>query len=160
MLDRCFIVSEFPLKNGKNLIVINTHNSAYDSGGKLRQQEMPVIRDFMQKEFAAGNYVIAGGDWNQNPPGYDKTEMASDYQATNRVEMDSTLFPGNWQIVYDPQHPTNREIDAPFSIEKTKVTIIDYFIASPNVKVKAIEVLPQNFRNSDHEPVLFHLSIN
>jgi len=24
----------------------------------------------MLDEFGKGNYVIAGGDWNQNPPGY------------------------------------------------------------------------------------------
>ena len=81
MLDRCFVVSRFRLNIGKELVVINTHNSAYDSGGKLRQQEMRVIRDFMLKEFKAGNYVVAGGDWNQNPPDFKISEMNQEYHA-------------------------------------------------------------------------------
>ena len=71
MLDRCFVVSRFNLSNGKDLVLMNTHNSAYDAGGKLRDAEMPIIRDLMIEEYEKGNYVVAGGDWNQNPPGYD-----------------------------------------------------------------------------------------
>ena len=69
MLDRCFVVSRFQMQNGKELVLLNTHNSAYDAGGKLRDIEMPLIRDLMLDEFAKGNYVVAGGDWNQNPAG-------------------------------------------------------------------------------------------
>lgn len=159
MLDRCFIVSTFPLEYGKNLVVINTHNSAYDTSGKLRQQEMPVIRDFMLKEFEAGNYVIAGGDWNQNPPKYDLNEIEPGYHAVHREALDRTLFPDDWQIAYYPHHPTNRAIDAPFSKEKTEVTIIDYFIVSPNLQVDKVKTLSQEFEYADHEPVFLKISL-
>ena len=159
MLNRCFVLSRFKLPTGKDLVVINTHNSAYDAGGKLREMEMPLIRDLMLKEYENGNYVVAGGDWNQNPPTYKKNELEGMCPGVDRVFLDDSLFPGDWQIVYDPNHPTNREIDAPLMKEKTEVTIIDFFILSPNIKVEEIKVLSQNFQNSDHEPVYMRIKI-
>ena len=159
MLDRCFVLSRFKLQNDKELVLINTHNSAYDTGGKLREEEMPLIRDLMLKEYQKGNYVVTGGDWNQNPPLYKKDELDGPYPGVNRVFLDGSLFPGNWQIVYDQHHPTNREVDAPLTPGKTKVTIIDFFILSPNIEAEEIKVLAQNFQNSDHDPVYMRIRI-
>ena len=42
MLDRCFLVKRFPVSNGRELLVINTHNSAYDDGS-LRKAQIDTI---------------------------------------------------------------------------------------------------------------------
>lgn len=159
MLDRCFVVSRFKLNNEEELVVINTHNSAYDAGGKLRDVEMPIIRDLMLEEYEKGNYVVAGGDWNQNPPDYDLSKVDPTYQAVRRESLDSSLFPEDWQIVYDSEKPTNRAIGTSLQNNKTEVTIIDYFILSPNIKMKQIKTLSQNFQFSDHEPVILEIEI-
>ncbi len=159
MLDRCFLVSKFSLSNGKELVVFNTHNSAYDANGKLRDVEMPLIRDLMVQEFKKGNYVVAGGDWNQNPPGYETEKMDKTYPAVYGQKIDKPLFPDGWHFVFDPTHPTNREIDAPLTPGKTDVTVIDFFILSPNVEAQQIKVVPLNFQNSDHNPVFIKLRI-
>jgi endonuclease/exonuclease/phosphatase family metal-dependent hydrolase len=160
MLDRCFIVSRFQLTSGKQLVVLNTHNSAYDAGGKLREQEMPVIRDVMVKEFKKGNYVVAGGDWNQNPPDYSINNITGKFLANSVEKIDFSIFPEGWKIVNDKNSGTNRSLDFPLSIEKTKVTLIDYYIVSPNLKVEAIQTLTQNFQFSDHEPVFLRIKLN
>ena len=160
MLDRCFVVSRYQHENGKELVVINTHNSAYDKKGKLRTIEMPEIKNFMLEEFNNGNHVIAGGDWNQNPPGYKITELDAPYQGVTREFLESSLFPEDWRILYDRKNPTNREINAPFSIDDTEVTIIDFFIVSPNVEVQEIKTMSQKFSFSDHEPVIVKISLN
>ncbi len=159
MLDRCFVVSRYDLDNGKDLVLMNTHNSAYDAGGKLRDAEMPIIRDLMIEEYEKGNYVVAGGDWNQNPPDYDLTKVDPTYPAVRREILDRSLFPEDWQIVYDPIKPTNREIDAPLTKGKTEGTIIDYFILSPNIQKEQIKTFSQNFQFSDHEPVFLKISL-
>ncbi len=158
MLDRCFLVSRFQLENGKELVLLNTHNSAYDAGGKMRDEEMPVIRDLMLKEFEKGNYVVAGGDWNQNPPMYDISNVNAGNPAVYREKLDDAVFPPEWQIVFDPQNPTNRDVDIPMSRE-TGVTIIDFFVLSPNVAVRQIKTLSQHFQFSDHEPVFLKISL-
>lgn len=159
MLDRCFIVSRFKLSNGKELVVLNTHNSAYDAGGELRQKEMPIIRDLMLGEYQKGNYVLAGGDWNQNPPQLNTQTLQTRFNPVLREMMDDSLFPPGWKIVFDPQRPTNREINKPLN-DKTGVTIIDYYILSPNISALEIKTLSQDFKYSDHEPVFLKVRVN
>ena len=36
-LDRCFLISRLGLDNGKELVLINVHLSAYDQGGTIRR---------------------------------------------------------------------------------------------------------------------------
>jgi endonuclease/exonuclease/phosphatase family metal-dependent hydrolase len=64
MLDRCFMLQRYKLKNGHELVLINTHNSAFENAGILRQYELWQLRSFVLEEYAAGNYVVTGGDWN------------------------------------------------------------------------------------------------
>ena len=72
MLDRCFLVSRFKVEGGKELLVINTHNSAYDDGS-LRAQQMDYLKDFILTEYENGNYILVGGDWNQSPYDFQKS---------------------------------------------------------------------------------------
>ena len=39
-LKRCFLVMRFKLENGKDLVLINTHNSVFDTEGELRKKEL------------------------------------------------------------------------------------------------------------------------
>lgn len=61
LLDRCYMVQRFYTSNGKELLIINTHNSAYDDG-TLRKRQMEMMREFLLAEYANGNYVLVGGD--------------------------------------------------------------------------------------------------
>jgi hypothetical protein len=45
----------------KELVLINTHNEAFDPGD-IRRAQMDYLRTFMIDEYSKGNYVIAGGD--------------------------------------------------------------------------------------------------
>ena len=155
-LDRCFLEMRFQLSSGKDLVLINTHNSAYDDGS-LKHAQMEQLREVLISEFQKGNYVIVGGDWNQFPPDYkgvDKFDMprtaeierlfvAKDYPATD------------WQWVYDPLHPTNRSLSAPFDADTTKRYILDFCLVSPNVEPLKAEGIETGFTYSDHQPVRF-----
>ena len=67
------------MANGKELVMINTHNEAFDAG-EIRTAQMSFLKDFVQSEYNKGNYVIAAGDWNQSPPGF--TPSFQDNQVT------------------------------------------------------------------------------
>ena len=58
------------LTGGGELVLINTHNSAYDDGS-LKKAQMEQLKVVLVEEAAKGNFVIVGGDWNQFPAGFE-----------------------------------------------------------------------------------------
>ncbi len=152
MLDRCFLVNRYPMDNGKELLVINTHNSAYDDGG-LRVAQMKQIKAFVTNEYDKGNYVIVGGDWNQCAPGFkanfDKDIM--DYKS--KLDIPSDLMPKGWTWFYDNTNPTNRRNKTAYTQGKTPTTVIDFFLLSPNIKGITVHNIANGFLYSDHQPL-------
>jgi endonuclease/exonuclease/phosphatase family metal-dependent hydrolase len=152
-LKRCFVALRFGLDNGKELVVINTHNSAFDSTGALRKRELFILDSVMQVEYKNGNYVVAGGDWNSNPRGFSPSSVIQGDKVVNiEPPVESGFLPG-WQFVYDPAKPSNRFADIPYAKGVTRTTIIDFFVVSPNIEVKTVTTIPTGFAYSDHEPV-------
>jgi endonuclease/exonuclease/phosphatase family metal-dependent hydrolase len=105
MPDRCFLCIRIPLASGKNLIIINTHNSAFDDG-ELRAGQLVLLKKYMAKLYKDGNYVVAGGDWNINPPRYQNTAFVSgDVAFKILYYFDSPKPDTSWIIVFDPHYP-------------------------------------------------------
>ena len=48
-LDRAFMESRFPVDNGKELILINLHLSAFDQGGTIRKQQLEYLSTYIQE---------------------------------------------------------------------------------------------------------------
>ncbi len=151
MLDRCFMVNRYPLKNGKELLVINTHNEAFDPG-EIRKAQMLYLKEFLLSEYSKGNYIIAGGDWNMSPPDF-KPEFARNKVNTDQMKMESGFMPPEWEWVYDSKKPSNRSVVAAYDPETTTTTVIDLFLLSPNMKLISAECIDLDFENSDHNPV-------
>jgi endonuclease/exonuclease/phosphatase family metal-dependent hydrolase len=164
MLDRCFLLKRIPLPAGKDLVLINTHNEAFDDGSH-RKKQLALLSDLMLAEYAAGNYVITGGDWNQNPVRFRDLEIGgvedlgiwkfSNGDVGREIEpaIEPDFFPEGWQWVFDPQSPTNRDVNQPYTKGKTPTTIIDFFVVSPNISVVEIKTDDLGFEWSDHQPV-------
>ncbi len=161
MLDRCFLVKRFPTSNKKEFIVINTHNSAYDDGS-LKKQQMEYLKEFLLAEYEKGNYIIVGGDWNQNPPDVDYSELKENSPTKRFVlnPISKDYLPETWTWVYDPATPTNRYLNAPYVKGKTITPIIDFYLMSPNIKSQFIKTLDFDFQHTDHQPVLCNVNLN
>lgn len=153
LLDRCFIISRYPVKD-KELVLINTHNSYYVHEDSLRMIELNILKKILIQEYKKGNYVIAGGDWNKLPPidiemlGLDQARIQAGVSS-----IDPDFLPTEWQWAFDPNIPTNRELNTPYS-DQSKLSIIDYFVCSPNVEIVSNKTINLNFENSDHNPVV------
>lgn len=160
-LDRCFLAQRFEVKNGKELIVINTHNSAYDKGGKLKAQQMEYLRTYLLAEYKKGNYVIVGGDWNQCPPNFKFDTFSpgngEGYETTS-IPMD--YLPQDWLWVYDTKVATNRKLTEVYKDGETFTTLLDFFLISPNLQLKKVRTINQTFQYSDHQPVYVELRLN
>lgn len=148
-LDRCFLSHRTPLENGKNLVVINTHCSAYDTAGTMVADEIEAILDFARLEYEKGNYVVIGGDWNQCPPNYTPKNKEGKY---NEHILSNDQLPEGWSWVADPSVPTNRKLTHPYS-DSSYTSVIDHFAISPNLEVLRISGVDQQFAFSDHQAV-------
>ncbi|MEM1214232.1 MAG: endonuclease/exonuclease/phosphatase family protein [Bacteroidota bacterium] len=152
-LDRCLLESRFKTSSGKELVVINAHLSAYDKGGTLKKQQMAFLQEFVQAEYAKGNYVIVGADWNQCPPYFEFDRfMPGQSQGYTQTTIAEDFLPGGWQWLYDASLPTNRKLRAPLDDYSFR-TLIDFYLVSPNIRAKRVKTLDQQFRFSDHQPV-------
>ncbi|MFH1937797.1 MAG: endonuclease/exonuclease/phosphatase family protein [Bacteroidota bacterium] len=158
-LKRCFMVSRFNLPDGHQLVLINIHNSAYDNAGLLRKREMEMIRQFMLSEYEAGNYLVAGGDWNANPPGFEPEEIGTGDQVKRDEFTDLQTFFPEWEFAFDPLYPTNRNVNSAYQPGITPVTIIDFYLVSPNIRVLDVYTYPTGFEESDHQPVRLQIAL-
>jgi len=159
-LRRCMLINRYPTNNGKEFILVNTHMSAFDNG-QLKKQEMNFLHNFILGEFAKGNYIIVGGDWNQSPPEFPLNTFGENYKVEffKLTNISVNFVPKDWKWVYDPTIPTNRYINEPFIPGKTFSSIIDIFLVSPNVDVIKRKTVNLNFQNSDHNPILIEFNL-
>ncbi|MBP2023182.1 endonuclease/exonuclease/phosphatase family metal-dependent hydrolase [Clostridium punense] len=159
-LDRCVQENRIPVEDGKELVLVNAHLSAYDKGGVIRKQQLQFLKEFVQKEFEKGNYVVVGGDWNHSMPGTDpsifKTKQAfPDWLKT----IPEDFAPKRYKWVIDKTVPSNRTVDIPFKKDVNFLSVIDGFLVSPNVDVISTKGINLEFENTDHNPVLTELKL-
>lgn len=155
MLDRCALEQRFKLPGNRELIIVNTHNTAYDQTGEIKKVELEFMKNRYAAEVQKGNLVLIGGDLNQVPPGIDAKTFASEVPAgytSTPLSMDQ--LPKGFRIWYNPGAPTNRTVAEPYNPGSTYRTLIDYFIASPGLELVDIETIDLYFQWTDHQPVV------
>ncbi len=161
-LKRCLLVSRVSLGEGyPELVLVNVHLEAYDGGaGKIAQTKMLV--DLLEKEYMNGNYVIAGGDFNQLFPGH---TTLGDVEVNMWIpgQLEENNKPSiEWTFATADNAPTCRSLHSPIvGNDKTSwlYYVIDGFIASPNVSVQQTKALDLGFKNSDHNPVVLEVKL-
>ena len=159
-LDRCILEQRFTLENGKELIVMNVHHSAYDKGGLLKKQQMAFLKELLLKEYQKANYIVVGGDWNQCPPyfAFDSFQPGTE-EAYSQINVAPDYLPVDWRWVYDPRVPTNRKLADTYVKGETFTTLIDFFLISPNIKVLNVKGINQDFQFSDHQPIWMEVAL-
>ncbi len=155
-LDRCFVVLRLPVSNNKQLVLINSHMSAYDKGGKMRAKQLALLNSVMRQEVKAGNYVIVGGDFN-HALGQDMlTHFANQQEVPDWVSVltnhDLTNGIHFVRAQNTNQVPTCRGTDIAYTPNKTYQTVVDGFLVSDNVVTTATNI-QTNYAYSDHNPV-------
>ncbi|MDA3943156.1 MAG: endonuclease/exonuclease/phosphatase family protein [Bacteroidetes bacterium] len=161
LLDRCFIETRFAATSGNELVILNTHNSAFIKDPNKMLLELSSIQQKMLMEYELGNYVIAGGDWNMNPPGFSPSKNYGGHRfAASPVAIPDNFFPVGWTFAFDTKNPTNRYLNQAYTKGITNSTTIDYFILSPNITLENVAALDLNFEASDHNPVILDISLN
>ncbi|MBQ6395058.1 MAG: endonuclease [Atopobiaceae bacterium] len=160
-LDRCFEVLTFNVEDGHRLILINTHMSAYDEGGIIRNQQLRLLLDYAAEQYAAGNYIVMGGDWNHALCGsedmYPSHQLVPDWIS---VFSEDDLPEGFSVVRADniEQVATCRGVDIPYEEGFTYRATVDGFIVSDNVDAHALNI-ETGYGYSDHNPVLIEFTL-
>jgi endonuclease/exonuclease/phosphatase family metal-dependent hydrolase len=152
-LQRCLLLMRFPLAGGKELVLINVHNEAFDAGGMHRKAQLNFLRQLVLSEYAEGNYVIAGGDWNQNPPEWEAGMLQNGDRGEPILPPLDASGLEDWQWAFDASLPTNRFLDQAYQQGNTSTTLIDFFLLSPNIQLLEVQTFDLSFLHSDHHPV-------
>lgn len=153
-LDRGFIESRFPVSNGKELVTINLHLSAFDKGGTIRKQQLDFLEGYINQEAQKDNYLVIGGDWNHALPGTDHNKFITKQEWPQWLQsIPESFSPKGFQWAVDPNAPTVRTLDIAYQEGVNFLSVIDGFLVSPNVRIVNVTGHDLKFEHSDHNPV-------
>lgn len=163
-LKRCLLVERTPLEGSdKELVFVNFHLEAYDDGeGKIAQTKQLI--ELLDSEIAKGNYVIAGGDFNQTFSNIDLSAYPYlDGDIWHPGIIDVNDFDEKYNLLMDNSYPTCRSLDKPLKgadINDFQFYVIDGFVVSSNIDIIELNTIDAGFKNSDHNPVLLKAKLN
>lgn len=157
-LDRCYTVARVNTEDGKELVIYNTHLSAYGTDASQGNAQLEMLFEDMKAEYDAGNYVICGGDFNHDFTGDSRITFnpGTEDIFTWCQPFPVDIIPEGFSRCLDFEDasvPSTRNTDIPYSDESFTVTL-DGFIISDNVECTYIQVVDTGFQYSDHNPVV------
>lgn len=155
-LKRGLLVERIPIQGtAKELVIINLHLEAYDDGeGKKAQTK--VLTELLLSEYEKGNYCLAGGDFNQYLPQADNSKYPIVEEGNYTPEMvEEDFLASGWSWALDDSVPTCRLLNMPYEEGNplNQFYVIDAFILSPNIILKQVETVDEQFKWTDHNPV-------
>ena len=164
-LKRCLEVIRMPVAESDNeLVLVNLHLEAYDDGeGKIAQTKE--LEELLETEVQKGNYVIAGGDFNQIFSDVDVSAYPVLEGMWQPGAIDVTQFDYGLTFRTDNSVPTCRSLDKPLitaeskSPEDFQYYMIDGFIVSSNVEVESVHTEDLGFVHSDHNPIVMQFKL-
>ena len=153
-LDRCFAVSRVSVSDGKELVLINSHMSAYDEGGLIRGAQLEMLNEFIAAEYAKGNYVVVGGDFNHELADSLGTFPSEQQTPDWAYPLTDDMLADGFRIAATAAGTgTCRSAEIPYEEGVNYLTVLDGFIVSDNVEIVSVENIDTGFEYSDHNPV-------
>ena len=164
-LDRCYSITRVPVEGGAELVLFNVHLSAYGADASIMAAQRETLYRDMTAEREAGNYVIAGGDFN-----HDMIGISGDIYHNEVQEVESWAKPFDFEGVPDgftvaakakldalgadafADAATCRDTGRPYDGTNDR-WIMDSFIYSDNVECLDCSTVDLDFAYSDHNPV-------
>ena len=158
-LDRCYSISRVPVENGTELVIFTLHMSAYGNSDEIRKAQISMLCEDMEKEYAAGNYVLCGGDFNHDLKASE--ENASECESW-AYPFPRSMLPEHISFAMDYLSEQEREAlwdsarnaDMEYVPGETYTVTLDGFLISDNIECRSYENVNTGYRYSDHDPVV------
>lgn len=161
-LRRAVLETRLPIDDGRELVVFNTHLSAFSRGDGTVGRQVAQLVEILQATDEAGHPWLLAGDFNALPPG-DRAERLSRDQ-DQYPEQHSPLTP-LFERFATPVEPRQLVADirrhgtyVPFGAQHPDRTL-DYVFYGGGLQVDDLEVLDPKPRPSDHRPIRFTCTI-
>lgn len=157
-LDRCYSISRIPVDNGKELVIINLHMSAYGNSDEIREGQISMLCEDMKQEYEAGNYVICGGDFNHDlkalaDDGSERATWAYPFPRENLPEHFAFCIDSFTEEERQNMWDSARNADMEYVEGVTYTVTLDGFIVSDNIECIAYENVKTGYLYADHDPV-------
>lgn len=154
-LKRAALISKIEI--GKDtIIIVNTHNSAYDNG-TARRQENAALEELLKTKTHSS---IVGGDWNQIPPSYTLSPLAASDPNYTPISVNPSFMSNSHAWAADLSVESLRYLDKAYKADgNDKTAITDFFLVPKSAEVISIKTLDYGFENSDHNPVLLTIKL-
>jgi endonuclease/exonuclease/phosphatase family metal-dependent hydrolase len=156
-LRRAVLETHVPIADGRTLVLLNTHLSAFSYGDGTLEKQIGAVLERTRAADRAGHPWILAGDFNALPPG----------DHASRLGADAKEYPEQ----ASPLEPLFRELRAPLSPAElvaggarwatyqpwggTPDRCLDYVFHSSAVSISNYDVHPAHARWSDHLPLTF-----
>lgn len=160
-LDRCYSICRIPVSNGKQLVLMNVHLSAYGADESIMAAQRRMLFADMEAELAAGNYVIAGGDFNHDMIGvsgevyHNKVQVVESWAKPFDFDSVPFGFTVAAKAKYDAGQfddaATCRDAGRPYDGTNDR-WVMDTFIYSSNIECLDYSTVDLDFAYSDHNP--------
>lgn len=169
-LDRCYDIARVDAGDHE-LVLINVHLSAYGADADIMAAQRSKLYEDMVREREAGNYVIAGGDFN-----HDMIGISGEIYGNATQAVESWAKPYDFEGVPDgftvaskakldalgaerfTDAATCRDAGRPYDGTNDR-WIMDTFIYSDNVEATDYATVDLDFAYSDHNPVLLRFRL-
>ena len=164
-LKRTVLETRFEVNGSKELIVFNTHLSAFSQGTDTLKKQVEQIYHLLKTNSDNGYKWVIGGDFNLLPVKKSYDNLRENEQQYYNIESELAILTERYASVpslenaesLDPKwythFPNNPDIKAPDRI-------IDYFFYSNNVKLIENKVRQRGTQKiSDHFPIIIKIKI-
>ena len=79
--------------------------------------------------------------------------------AYTQINIEAEFMGAGWQWMYGRRMATNRKLADPCQKGETSVTLIDFYLVSPNIRVNQVKGIDTGFQFSDHQPVWMEVTL-
>ena len=138
--------------------------SAYGNSDAIREGQIRMLADDMQKEYEAGNYVLCGGDFNHD---LKASEDDSENRESWAYPFPRASLPDHFSFCIDQLTDEERDslwdsarnADMEYVPGETYTVTLDGFIISDNIECVSYDNINTGYIYSDHDPVYLEFTL-
>lgn len=165
-IKRAVLETRLPVEGEKELVVFNTHLSAFAQGTNTMENQVAQVNKMLQEKTKQGHAWLIGGDFNLLPPGEAYEQLSKHQKKYYKPQTEIASYFKDYQAVPNMSQTTGEQRSAWFthfpndpSVKQPDRTI-DYLFFAKNITLGKTSVGQKDtWRISDHLPLMveFHL---